>query len=56
MSNRFQCSRLSAIAFAMAQHDAHMVAFFLVSADAHVRDFRSAEVDADLVEVAAVGF
>ena len=50
--------RPSAIAEALAQHDAHMVAFFLASADAHVRDFRSAQIDGEdgmvLVEHAAI--
>ena len=50
--------RPSAIAEAFAQHDWHMRAFFLASADAHVRDFRTAQINDEdgmvLVEHAAI--
>ena len=50
--------RPSAIAEALAQHDWHLTAYFRARQDAHVRDFRSAQIDDEdgmvLVEHAAI--
>ena len=50
--------RPSAIAEALAQHDWHMRAYFLACQDAHVRDFRHAQINDEdgmvLVEHAAI--